>query len=132
MHSDPIADMLTRIRNAKSTGAQSVTVRASNICRGIAGVLKDEGYISDFDSIDDATKQGLIRITLKYASDGTSAITEIKRISKTGRRIYNSVRKLPYVMNGMGIAIVSTSKGVMTDKQCRTVNLGGEVICTVS
>jgi small subunit ribosomal protein S8 len=132
MHSDPIADMLTRIRNAKSTGHENVTVRASKVCRGIAQVLKDEGYIGDFDRIDDATGQGVLRITLKYAPDGTPAITEIKRVSKTGRRIYSSVESLPYVMNGMGIVVVSTSKGVMTDKQCRTENLGGEIICTVS
>ena len=132
MHSDPIADMLTRIRNAKSTRHENVTVRASKVCRGIAQVLKDEGYIGDFDRIDDATGQGVLRITLKYAPDGTPAITEIKRVSKTGRRIYSSVESLPYVMNGMGIVVVSTSKGVMTDKQCRTENLGGEIICTVS
>jgi small subunit ribosomal protein S8 len=132
MHSDPIADMLTRIRNAKSTGHENVTVRASKVCRSIAQVLKDEGYIGDFDRIDDATGQGVLRITLKYAPDGTPAITEIKRVSKTGRRIYSSVESLPYVMNGMGIVVVSTNKGVMTDKQCRTENLGGEIICTVS
>jgi len=132
MHSDPIADMLTRIRNAERVGKESVTVRASKVCRGVAEVLKNEGYISDFDKIDDATGQGILRITLKYAPDGTPAITEIKRISKTGRRIYSSVKSLPYVMNGMGIAIVSTSKGVMTDKQCRAENFGGEVICTVN
>lgn len=132
MHSDPIADMLTRIRNAVSGGHEQVTVKASRICRGIAQVLKDEGYIGDFDRIDDATKQGTLRVTLKYAPDGTPAITEIKRVSKTGRRIYGSVRSLPYVMNGMGIVIVSTSKGMMTDKQCRAANLGGEIICTVS
>jgi small subunit ribosomal protein S8 len=132
MHSDPIADMLTRIRNAEHAGQENVTIRASRICQGIAEVLKNEGYISGFDKIDDATGQGIIRIQLKYASDGTPVITEIKRISKNGRRIYSSVRTLPYVMNGMGIAVVSTSKGVMTDKQCRTENIGGEVICMVS
>jgi small subunit ribosomal protein S8 len=132
MHSDPIADMLTRIRNAEHTGHEKVTVKASKICRGVAEVLKNEGYISDFDKIDDATGQGTLRITLKYAPDGTPVITEIKRISKTGRRVYSSVESLPYVMNGMGIAIVSTSKGVMTDKQCRAENLGGEIICTVN
>ena len=132
MHSDPIADMLTRIRNAKRAGHENVTVRASKICRGIAEVLKSEGYISDFDKIDDATGQGMLRIALKYAPEGTPAITEIRRMSKTGRRIYSSVKDLPYVMNGMGIAIVSTSRGVMTDKQCRAENLGGEIVCTVS
>jgi small subunit ribosomal protein S8 len=132
MHSDPIADMLTRIRNARRAGHETVTVRASKLCRGVAEVLKSEGYISDFDRIDDATGQGILRITLKYAPDGTPAIAEIKRISKTGRRVYSSVSDLPYVMNGMGIAVVSTSRGVMTDKQCRAENLGGEIICTVS
>jgi small subunit ribosomal protein S8 len=132
MHSDPIADMLTRIRNAERSGHATVMVKASKICQSIAGVLKSEGYISDFDKIDDATGQGIIRITLKYTPDGMPAITELKRVSKTGRRIYSSVGDLPYVMNGMGIVIVTTSKGVMTDKQCRTENLGGEVICTVS
>jgi small subunit ribosomal protein S8 len=132
MHSDPIADMLTRIRNAERSGHENVTIKASKVCRGIAEVLKSEGYISDFDRIDDATGQGILRIALKYAPDGTPAITEIKRISKTGRRIYNSVKELPCVMNGMGIVIVSTSKGVITDKQCRAENLGGEVLCTVN
>ncbi len=132
MHSDPIADMLTRIRNAVSAGHEKVTVKASKICRGIAEVLKNEGYVSDFDRIDDATRQGVLRVTLKYAPDGTPAITEIKRVSKTGRRVYSSVKSLPYVMNGMGIAIVSTSKGIMTDKQCRAENIGGEMVCTVS
>lgn len=132
MHSDPIADMLTRIRNAERSGHANVMVRASKICRSIAEVLKSEGYISDFDKIDDATGQGMLRVVLKYAPDGTPAITEIKRVSKTGRRVYSSVEGLPYVMNGMGIAVVSTSRGVMTDKQCRAENLGGEVICTVS
>lgn len=132
MHSDPIADMLTRIRNAEHAGREDVAVKASGICRSIAEVLKNEGYISGFDKIDDATGQGIIRILLKYAPDGTPAITEIKRVSKTGRRIYSPVKSLPYVMNGMGIVIVSTSKGVMTDKQCRAENLGGEIICTVS
>lgn len=132
MHSDPIADMLTRIRNAEHAGKENVSIKASKVCQGIAEVLKNEGYINGFDKIDDATGQGTIRILLKYTDDGTPAITEIKRISKNGRRIYNSVRALPCVMNGMGIAVVSTSKGVMTDKQCRDNNIGGEVICTVS
>jgi small subunit ribosomal protein S8 len=94
--------------------------------------LQKEGYINGFDKIDDATGQGQLRIQLKYALDGTPAITEIKRISKTGRRVYSSVRSLPYIMNGMGIAIVSTSKGVMTDSQCRSENVSGEILCTVN
>jgi small subunit ribosomal protein S8 len=132
MHSDPIADMLTRIRNAAHAGRENVAVRASKICQGVAQVLQKEGYISGFDKIDDATGQGQLRIRLKYALDGTPAITEIKRISKTGRRVYSSVRSLPYIMNGMGIAIVSTSKGVMTDSQCRSENVSGEILCTVN
>jgi small subunit ribosomal protein S8 len=132
MHSDPIADMLTRIRNAAHAGRENVTVRASKICQGVAQVLHKEGYINGFDKIDDATGQGQLRIQLKYTLDGTPAITEIKRISKTGRRVYSSVRSLPYIMNGMGIAIVSTSKGVMTDSQCRSKNISGEILCTVN
>jgi len=132
MHSDPIADMLTRIRNAAHAGRENVTVRASKICQGVAQVLQKEGYINGFDKIDDATGQGQLRIQLKYTLDGTPAITEIKRISKTGRRVYSGVRSLPYVMNGMGIAIVSTSKGVMTDSQCRSENVSGEILCTVN
>lgn len=132
MHSDPIADMLTRIRNAGKNGHSEVKVKASKICRGVADVLKSEGYINDVEKIDDATKQGFLRITLKYAPDGTPAINEIKRVSKTGRRIYSAAGKLPYVMNGMGILIVTTNKGVMTDKQCREAKLGGEIICMVN
>jgi small subunit ribosomal protein S8 len=132
MHSDPIADMLTRIRNAARTGRENVTVKASKICQGIAQVLRKEGYIEGFDRIDDATGQGELRVQLKYTLDGTPAISEIKRVSKTGRRVYSSVRSLPYVMNGMGIAIISTSKGVMTDSQCRSENISGEILCTVS
>jgi small subunit ribosomal protein S8 len=132
MHSDPIADMLTRIRNAAKTGQGQVMVKASKICRGIAQVLQQEGYIIGFDKIDDACKQGLLRIELKYALDGAPAITEIKRISKTGRRVYSPVDELTYVMNGMGIAIISTNKGIMTDSQCRKENVSGEILCTVS
>jgi small subunit ribosomal protein S8 len=124
--------MLTRIRNAEHAGKENVSIRASKVCQGIAEVLKNEGYINGFDKIDDATGQGIIMVQLKYTDEGTPAITEIKKISKNGRRIYSSVKTLPYVMNGMGIAVVSTSKGVMTDKQCRDKNIGGEVICTVS
>ncbi|MCD4831449.1 MAG: 30S ribosomal protein S8 [Anaerohalosphaeraceae bacterium] len=131
MHSDPIADMLTRIRNASATGHPKVMVRASKICQGIADVLRSQGYIVGYDKIDDSTGQGLLNVELKYAIDGRSAITEIKRRSKTGLRIYSSVDSLPTVMNGMGIAVVSTSKGIMTDNDCRKANVGGEIICTV-
>ncbi len=129
--SDPIADMLTRIRNAMRINRDQVNIKASNICEGIAAVLKKEGYIEDFDRIDDG-KQGILRVTLKYDRDGQSVINEITRISKPGRRIYSSVDELPHVLGGMGIAIVSTSKGVMSDRDCRQANVGGEILCTVS
>lgn len=129
--SDPIADMLTRIRNAARINKEQVNVKASKICEGIAAVLKDEGYIEDFDRIDDG-KQGILRITLKYDQQGHSVINEIKRISKPGRRTYSSVDELPRVLAGMGVAIVSTSKGVMSDRSCRQANVGGEILCSVS
>jgi small subunit ribosomal protein S8 len=129
--SDPIADMLTRIRNAARVNKSDVQIKASNICQGIAVVLKDEGYIEDFDRIDD-NKQGMLRITLKYDQDGRPIINELKRTSKPGRRIYLSVDKLPRVLAGMGIAVVSTSKGVLSDRKCREANVGGEILCTVS
>ncbi len=129
--SDPIADMLTRIRNAMRINRNQVNIRASKICEGIASVLKKEGYIEDFDRIDDG-KQGILRITLKYDPDGHSIINEITRTSKPGCRIYAPVDKLPRVLAGLGIAIVSTSKGVMSDRSCREVNVGGEVLCTVN
>jgi len=129
--SDPLADMLTRIRNAARINRQQVNIKASNMCEGIAAVLKKEGYILDFDRIDDGN-QGIIRVALKYDRDGKSIISEIVRTSKPGRRIYSSVGDLPRVLGGMGIAIVSTSKGVMSDKDCRQANVGGEILCTVS
>lgn len=128
--SDPIADMLTRIRNAVRINNQQVNVKASNICEGIASVLKKEGYIKDFDRIDDG-KQGILRITLKYDQEGRPAINEITRASKPGCRVYSPVDKLPNVLAGMGIAIVSTSKGVMSNRECRQANVGGEMLCTV-
>ncbi len=129
--SDPIADMLTRIRNAMRINRDQVNIKASNICEGIAAVLKKEGYIEDFDRIDDGN-QGILRVILKYDQDGSSIITEITRTSKPGRRVYSSVDKLPRVLAGLGIAIVSTSKGVMSDKSCREAKVGGEILCTVS
>ena len=129
--SDPIADMLTRIRNAARTNKHQVNVKASKICEGIAVVLKKEGYIEDYDRIDDG-KQGLLRITLKYDQEGQSVIGEIKRASKPGCRVYASVDGLPTVLGGMGIAIVSTSNGVVSDRSCRENKVGGEVLCTVS
>ena len=129
--SDPIADMLTRIRNAVRVNKEQVNVKASNICEGIAAVLKKDGYILDYDRIEDGN-QGILRIMLKYDQEGRSIIREITRTSKPGCRIYCSVEKLPRVLAGMGIAIVSTSEGVMSDINCRQNNVGGEILCTVS
>ena len=128
---DPIADMLTRIRNANRVGRQKVLIPKSKICVGIAQVLKDEGYINDYDVIDDA-QQGQIRVTLKYSMSGDKVIHAIDRQSKPGCRVYRSVGDLPKVLNGMGIVVISTSKGVMSDRKAREANVGGELICTVS
>jgi len=128
--SDPIADMLTRIRNASRVGKPNVNVKASKICEGIAAVLKKEGYVEGYDRIDDG-KQGVLRVTLKYDQEGLPAISEIKRISKPGCRIYAPVDGLPTVLGGMGIVVVSTSKGIVSDRNCRENKVGGEVLCTV-
>jgi len=128
---DPIADMLTRIRNANRVGRRMVMVPKSKICVGIAQVLKDEGYIDQVDVIDD-TSQGQLRIKLKYASNGDKVIHELDRNSKPGRRVYRKVGDLPNVLNGMGICVVSTSKGVMSDRRAREANVGGELLCIVS
>ena len=128
---DPIADMLTRIRNANRVGRKLVLINKSKICTGIAQVLKDEGYIEEYDVIDDG-KQGQIRVKLKYSMAGEKVIHEIDRASKPGRRIYRGVGDLPRILNGMGIAVVSTSKGVMSDRRAREQNVGGELLCTVS
>jgi small subunit ribosomal protein S8 len=128
---DPIADMLTRIRNANRVGRRIVQIPKSKICTGIAHVLKDEGYIDSFDVIDDE-RQGHIRIKLKYANDGGKVIHVIDRESKPGCRVYRGVEGLPKVLNGMGIAVISTSKGVMSDRKAREANVGGELLCTVS
>ena len=128
---DPIADMLTRIRNANRVGRRFVQIPKSKICTGIAQVLKDEGYIEDFDVIEDA-KQGNLRVKLKYSMTGEKIIHVIDRASKPGCRVYRSVEALPNVLNGMGIAVVSTSKGVMSDRKAREQNVGGELLCTVS
>ncbi len=129
--SDPIADMLTRIRNATRVRRTHVNVRASKICEGIAAVLQREGYIEGFDRIDDG-KQGSLRIALKYDQEGCPAITEITRTSKPGCRVYTGVDDLPRVLGGMGIVVVSTSKGVISDRGCRENKVGGEILCTVS
>jgi small subunit ribosomal protein S8 len=128
---DPIADMLTRIRNANRVGRRMVLVPKSKICSGIAAVLKNEGYIDEIDVVDDG-KQGQIRIKLKYSLSGEKVIHDLDRQSKPGRRVYRKVEDLPKVLNGMGIAVVSTSKGVMSDRQAREQNVGGELLCTVS
>jgi len=129
--SDPIADMLTRIRNGVRISREEVNVKATKVCEGVAGVLKQEGFIDGYDRIDDG-KQGILRVKLKYALDGEPAIREISRTSKPGRRVYAAAKELPVVMGGMGIVVVSTSKGVMSDRNCRSQNIGGEIICTVS
>ena len=128
---DPIADMLTRIRNANRVGRRMVLIPNSKICGGIAAVLKEEGYIEEFDKIDDGN-QGQLRVKLKYALNGGKVIHTIDRTSKPGCRIYRGVAELPNVLNGMGIAVVSTSKGVMSDRKAREQNVGGELLCTVS
>ena len=127
---DPIADMLTRIRNANSAKHNTVDIPASNMKRAIAQILFDEGYIASFEEIKDE-KQGFIRITLKYDEKGKRVISGLKRISKPGLRIYVSKDEIPEVLNGLGIALVSTSKGLKTDKDARNEGLGGEVICYV-
>jgi len=127
--SDPIADMLTRIRNAQLAKKQSVRMPSSNIKLSIADVLKGEGYINDFSVVNDNNKSTL-EISLKYYS-GDPVIEQIKRISKPGLRIYKSSKNLPDIMSGLGIAIVSTSKGVMTERKARVEGIGGELLCTV-
>ena len=128
--SDPIADMLTRIRNALRARHETVNIRASNVCQGVAQTMKEEGYIKDFKRIEDG-KQGLIRVYLKYGPLGEDVVTQIKRISRPGLRIYKPAKELPRPLNGLGICVVSTSKGVMSDRRCREENVGGEVLCTI-
>ncbi len=131
MHiTDPIADMLTRIRNANNQRHVSVDVPASNMKKAIAKILLDEGYVKNVEYIEDAT-QGVIRITLKYAENKQKVITGLKRVSKPGLRIYASCEELPRVLKGLGIAIISTSKGIMTDKEARRNNVGGEVLAFI-
>lgn len=127
---DAIADLLTRIRNACSAKHESVEVPSSNMKKAIVQVLLDEGYIRKFMILDDG-KQGIIKIFLKYTEDKKPAITGIKRVSKPGLRIYSSVENMPKVIKGLGIAIVSTSKGVMTDRRARKEKIGGEVLAFV-
>ena len=128
--SDVIADMLTRIRNANNAKHETVDVPASNMKKSIAQILADEGYIRGYQVVEDG-KQGIIRITLKYVAGKQKVIHGIRRVSKPGLRIYSNCEDMPKVMNGLGIAIVSTSKGVMTDKKARMANVGGEVLAFV-
>ena len=128
--SDPIADMLTRIRNGNMVGHEKVDIPGSNIKRAIAEILKEEGYIRDAEFIPD-NKQGTIRVHLKYGQNNQRIITGLKRISKPGLRVYASAEELPRVLGGLGIAIVSTSHGLMTDRKARQNKVGGEVICYV-
>lgn len=131
MHiTDPIADMLTRIRNANSAKHETVDIPASNMKKAITQILLDEGYIASYKVIED-DKQGVIRVTLKYGENKSQVITGLRRVSKPGLRIYSNVEDMPKVMKGLGIAIVSTSKGIMTDREARKQNVGGEVLAFV-
>ena len=127
---DPIADMLTRIRNAQIAGHDTVSIPASNMKKSIAKILLNEGYIKSFQLIDDGT-QGVIRVSLKYLPGKEKAIQGLRRVSKPGLRVYAGADELPRVLKGLGIAIISTSKGVMTDKQARKEHVGGEVLAFV-
>ncbi len=127
---DTIADMLTRIRNANSAKHDSVDIPASNVKKAIAQILLDEGYINGFQVIENG-HQGVLQISLKYGPNKTQIITGLRRISKPGLRIYSDVENMPKVMKGLGIAILSTSKGIMTDKQARKANVGGEVLAYI-
>ena len=131
MHiTDPVADMLTRIRNANNSKHETVDVPASNMKKSIAQILLDEGYIKSFQIVEDGT-QGIIRITLKYNAGKEKVISGLRRVSKPGLRVYVGADELPQVLRGLGIAIVSTSKGVMTDKAARAAHVGGEVLAFI-
>ncbi|MDN5343344.1 30S ribosomal protein S8 [Oceanotoga sp. DSM 15011] len=133
MWSDPVADLLTRIRNANSVLKESVEIPASNLKKSILDILKKEGYINDYKFIEDG-KQGVLKVSLKYKGDRRNkekVIDGIIRVSKAGRRVYVKSEEIPKVKGGMGIAIISTSKGVLTDKEARELNVGGEVVCYV-
>ena len=127
---DPIADMLTRIRNANTVGHKTVEIPASRIKKSIAGILLEEGYINGFEVIED-DKQGIIKIEMKYGAAGEKVINGIKKISKPGLKVYAKACDVPRVLGGLGIAIISTSKGVVSDKEARKLGVGGEVICYV-
>ena len=127
---DPIADMLTRIRNANTVGHETVEIPASKMKKAIAEILKEEGYIADFEVIED-NKQGMIKVTMKYGANKEKVISGIKKISKPGLKVYAKAGEVPKVLGGLGIAIVSTSKGIVSDKEARQLGVGGEVICYV-
>lgn len=127
---DPIADMLTRIRNAGRNRSKTVNCLNSKVCRGIAVVLRDEGYIDSFDVVEDG-RQGLIRVKLRYASNGEPVLRSLERRSKPGCRRYSGVEDLPRPLQGLGIAIVSTSKGVLSDRKAREQRVGGELLCVI-
>jgi small subunit ribosomal protein S8 len=128
--SDPLADMLTRIRNASKANYPSVDIPLSKVKKGIATILKQEGYINDFAIIDEGP-QGVLRVDLKYDQNDKAVITGINRVSKPGRRMYTRSDSIPKVMSGLGVAILSTSNGVMTDIQARKLGVGGEILCKV-
>ena len=128
--SDPLADMLTRIRNATMANYPSVDIPLSKLKKGVAAILKQEGYINDFATIDEGP-QGVLRIDLKYDQNNKAVITGLSRVSKPGRRMYTRTDSIPKVMSGLGIAILSTSKGVITDIDARKLGVGGEILCEV-
>ena len=127
---DTIGDMLTRIRNSSRVKAERVDCRNSGICRGIAKVLKEEGYINDFAVVDDG-RSGILRIELRYGPKGEALFQQLRRGSKPGRRVYLGVEEMPRPLAGLGIAIISTSRGVLSDRQARAQKVGGELLCTV-
>ncbi len=128
---DPIADMLTRIRNASRNRAKTVTCLNTKVCRAVAQVLRDEGYINGFDVVEDGMN-GKLKVQLRYGPRGEQILHELRRESKPGRRVYRGVEDLPRPLQGLGICVVSTSRGVMSDRKARTERIGGELVCTVS
>lgn len=127
---DPISDMLTRIRNAQRNRSRRVDCLNSKVCRGVAQVLKDEGYVEGYEVVDDG-RQGVLRVALRYGKAGEPLIASIQRVSKPGRRVYSGVDDLPRPLQGLGIAVVSTSRGVMSDRKCRHERVGGELLAVV-
>ncbi len=127
---DPISDMLTRIRNGLRNRSRRVDCLNSKVCRGVAQVLKDEGYVEGFEVVEDG-RQGTLRVSLRYGTAGEPLIASLTRVSKPGRRVYSKVEDLPRPLQGMGIAVVSTSQGVMSDRKCRTERVGGELLAVI-